>query len=225
VTFLLAPENMVFGIAIALMLGIGLLEGLMAILGGGLSHLLDSLLPESLTPTVEVDLEHGIGSDSALSSLLGWICLGKVPVLVLLVAWLCLFGLVGYGVQAATQTATGLLIPGAFAWLPALVLSLPLVRYTALGLAKIIPQDQTDAVSIDSLVGEIAVIVTGTAKKGQPAQARLKDKFGTTHYVMVEPDLEDESFPSGTQVLLVSRTGPWFRAILIPNPQLIDPIT
>lgn len=86
-TFLLAPENMVFGVALVLMRGIGLLEGVMALFGGGLSHLLDALLPDSPSPGGDFGLDLS-SSDGALSHLLDWICLGRVPLLVLLIACL-----------------------------------------------------------------------------------------------------------------------------------------
>jgi hypothetical protein len=217
---------MVFGIAIVLMLGIAALEGVMVILGGGLSQLFDALLPETLEVggNIDADVDADIGSEGALSRLLGWLCLGRVPALVLLIIWLCAFGLSGYLFQAAAHAVSGSLIPGAIAWLPALIASLPMVRFCVQLLVKIIPHDYSEVVSIDSLVGQVAVIVTGTASQGQPAQARLKDQFGTTHYVMVEPAEAEHAFPSGTTVLLISRKGPWFSAIVPPTPHLTDPI-
>jgi hypothetical protein len=232
-TFLLSSENMVFAISIVLMLGIAVLEGVMVVLGGGLSQLFDALLPDTLDgglggdtvmeSPVDTGSDAGFGHEGALSRLLGWLYFGRVPALILLVSFLCIFGLSGYAIQAMAQTVSGHLIPGALAWLPAFGVTLPIVRLCARGLANIIPQESSDAVSIDSLIGRIAVIVTGTAAQGRPAQARLKDQFATTHYIMVEPDLPGLEFSSGTPVLLVSRNGPWFRAILPPNPHLLDP--
>lgn len=223
-TFLLAPENIVFGISIVLMLGIAVLEGAMALLGGGLSQVLDALLPDTLFSGPSVDTDLDVGGENALSQILGWLMIGRVPALILLVTWLCIFGLGGYTCQAMVQAVSGHLLPGIIAWVPAFLISLPLLRFCARGLSHLIPQDQSEVVSIDSLVGRVAVIVTGTAAPGTPAQARLKDQFGTTHYVMVEPDTDDLTFPTGTAVLLISRNGPWFRGILATNPYLTDPV-
>jgi hypothetical protein len=59
----------------------------------------------------------------------------------------------------------------------------------------------------------VAVITLGKATKGKPAQAKLKDKFGTTHYIMVEPDLEDDTFLQGDPVLIVRQAGAVYTGI------------
>jgi hypothetical protein len=89
-------------------------------------------------------------------------------------------------------------------------------------LAKVIPKDETTAVPDVSLVGRVATIVIGTARAGRPAQARVRDEHGTTHYVMVEPEEPDESFASGTSILLVRHlSGRRFHAIHNPKPELL----
>ena len=76
--------------------------------------------------------------------------------------------------------------------------TLPIVRILGAGLARLIPQDQTYAVSFDSLVGRIATIVTGTARQGYPAQAKVPNEHGQTLYVMVEPDTEGMTFQAAS---------------------------
>lgn len=225
--FILAPENLAFTVALAVMLGIALLEGTLTLLGLGLSGLLDDLIPESLQP--DLDLEIGgdldvdageVGAPSALSRLLGWMCVGRVPVLVLLVAFLTSFGLAGLFVQHTLQTVTGFLLPVWLAWVPALVLAMPFTRLIGRGLARIVPADETSAVSSETFIGRVATITLGTASPGNPAQARLTDQHGQSHYVMVQPDQAEESFNQGTSVLLVSREGVAFNAIRNTNPSL-----
>ncbi|HWK50452.1 MAG TPA: hypothetical protein VNR40_11225 [Steroidobacter sp.] len=53
----------------------------------------------------------------------------------------------------------------------AFLITLPIVRFAGRGLARLIPQDQTYAVSFDSLVDRVATIVSGTAIT-RPAMAR-----------------------------------------------------
>ena len=89
--------------------------------------------------------------------------------------------------------------------------------------ARIMPKDESSAVSEDSLVGRAGVVIVGTARLGEPAQVRLRDTHGQTHYVMAEPDSQDETFPSGTAVLLVMRIGARYRAIRNPHPELLTP--
>jgi hypothetical protein len=84
------------------------------------------------------------------------------------------------------------------------------------------PRDQTTAVSDASLVGRVGTIVIGVASAGRPAEARIRDEYGTTHYVMVEPEAEGESLVAGASVLLVRHvTGRRFHAIRNPKPELL----
>jgi Inner membrane protein YqiJ, OB-fold len=73
-----------------------------------------------------------------------------------------------------------------------------------------------------SLVGRVGTIVIGTASAGKPAEARIRDEFGATHYVMVEPEEPDQTFVSGASVLLVRHiSGRRFHAIQNPKPELL----
>jgi hypothetical protein len=56
------------------------------------------------------------------------------------------------------------------------------------------------------LIGSVATITVGTAKKNMPSEARVDDKHGSRHLVYVVPVNDDEEFTSGTEVLLISRT-------------------
>ena len=58
-----------------------------------------------------------------------------------------------------------------------------------------------------------ARIVTGRAEQGSPARARVEDRHGQAHYVMVEPNNPAESFAEGEAILIVRREGNIFRAI------------
>ena len=105
---------------------------------------------------------------------------------------------------------------------PAVIVAVPSVRVIGTGLAKLIPKDETTAVSTDSFVGRVATITLGTARKGEPAQAKLTDRHGQTHYVMVEPDSEDTVFEAGDSVLLIEQAGPRFVAVANTNAALTD---
>jgi hypothetical protein len=50
-------------------------------------------------------------------------------------------------------------------------------------------------------------VTIGTARRGSPAQARVRDVHGQTHYVMIEPNDEAQSVGAGEAVLLVRREG------------------
>ena len=221
IQFILADQNLPFAVALTLMLLIALLEGVMTILGMGLSSLLDSLMPEmdiDMDVDIDADLDADIdGADfqasSPLTRVLSWLRIGQVPVLVLLVIFLTAFGLLGLGIQSAATRISGYFLPVLPAMAGALALALPLVRLLGGLLARIMPKDETEAVAEKSFIGLVAVITTGKARSGSPAQGRLNDRYGQSHYVMIEPDEAQDEFPQGTQVLLVSRQGATFRAI------------
>jgi hypothetical protein len=85
--------------------------------------------------------------------------------------------------------------------------ALPVTGVGARGLARIMPQDETTAVSLDTLVGKRGTITVGTARAGSPAQARVRDIHGQPHYVMVEPHDENHPIAEGEEVLLIRRDG------------------
>lgn len=193
---LTAPQAVVFTAALVLMAAIGVIEALG--LGASGVHL-------------DLDLDSG---------LLDWLGVGRVPLLVLLVAFLAAFGGLGLAGQQAMLAATGHLLPTYFAIPGALVASLPLTALLARGLARVMPRDETTAFEVDDLVGRAGVITVGRAREGSPARTRVVDPFGQAHHVLVEPNDPAAIFEEGDTVLLVRREGAQFRAILHDSPRL-----
>ena len=185
--FILAGANLPFSVALVLMVMIGLVEAVG--LGFGALHL---------------DVHADMHADA---DPLGWLGVGQVPLLVLLVILLALFGLIGITVQqVATAFAGGPLSP----WIAsaiAIVGALPLAGMLARGVARIMPQDETTAVSLDSLVGRRATVTVGTARVGSPARASVRDVHQQVHYVMVEPTERASEVATGGTLLLVRREG------------------
>jgi hypothetical protein len=220
INFLLASQNMPFTVALAVMLIIAFLEGASTLLGAGIFSFIDSLLPEL---DIDADLASPDFESSGLfSKLLSWLRIGEVPAIMLLVIFLTAFGLIGLGLQSFVHRTLGSLLPGSFASIPAVLLGFPIVRLCGGILGKLMPKDETEAVAEASFIGRIAVVILGNASPGNPAEAKLKDKFGQTHYVMVEPDESDERFEKGTQVVLISQQGAVFKAIRNKSDALVD---
>lgn len=243
--YLLEGPNLPFTVSLAIMLGIALLEGITSLLGFGLSSMVHHVLPD-LDLSVDVDgpdLDADVdihapgvhadidvhapdldGSHTALSQLLGWLLIGKVPVLVLLVIFLTAFGLIGLALQSVVFGILGFFLPAVAAAPVSFVASLPFVRWTGRGLASLIPGTETSAVSSATFIGRIAVVTLGPARVGHPGRAKLRDQFDRTHYVMVEPDDTEagESFEAGAEVLLVRSAGVLFKAIRNTSKPLVD---
>jgi hypothetical protein len=203
-----ATQNLPFGIGFALIVGIALLEGLGMLFSISPSNFLDDVLPE-------------IDGDSGLDRVLGWLHLGKVPALVLLLLFLTGYTVFGYSLQVVANGLFGGYLPAWLAGLLAVPAGMATVRGLGSLIAHIIPRDETSVVSEQSLVGRVGVIISGAARRGLAAQARVKDSHGRSHYLMVEPDIDDEVFDEGTQVLIVRKTGAFYRCIANPHPTLM----
>jgi hypothetical protein len=211
-TVFLAPESWPFLAATIVLLAITILEGLTLIVGFSASHWFDSLLPEP-----GVDGAHG-----AFDSVLGWLHVGKVPVLILLVLFLAGFAVTGFSLNLVAYALAGTTLPAILSAPLAVIAALPIVRGVGSAVAHIVPRDETYAVSLDSLVGRVAAVVSGTARLGFPAQAKVTTEHGQTLYVMVEPDNPESVFPASESVLLVRRiSGTRFQAIRNPRPDLL----
>jgi hypothetical protein len=208
---LFAAETWPFTVATFLMLLIAIVEGVAMVLGASVSESLQEALPN---PWDDV---HG-----PFDKVLGWLYVGRVPLLVLLVLFLAGFALTGFALNMVTSRFFGVWTPPVISVPAAFFATLPVVRILGAGLARVIPQDQTYAVSFESLVGRVATIVTGVARQGYPAQARVPNEHGQNIYVMVEPETEGMSFQSGERVLLTRKiAGSRFAASVNPWPDLI----
>jgi len=116
-----------------------------------MSSSLDGLLPEvELSPHTEAGQ---LDADSALSRFFGWLRIGEVSLLMLLVVFLLSFGLLGLILQSLLHSLMGVMAPGWLAVPVVFILSLPAVRFGGGALQKIMPGDETTAVSSDSLLG------------------------------------------------------------------------
>lgn len=203
---LTAPETWPFGASLAVMVGLSIVEGAGLLLTYSPSHMLDSLLPDM--------------PDSA-DGALGWLHIGTVPLLVLLILFLSGFAIAGYVLQASVQSISGSLLPAWLASIPAFLAGVSTVKGVGSVLAKVIPKDESSAVSEQTLIGRSGVVIQGTARDGMAAQAKVRDSYGRSHYVMVEPDLIEETFDEGSDILLVKKIGARFKCIRNPHPTLL----
>ncbi len=205
--FLLSPDNVPFVAALVLMLLIGAVEALG--LGGGMA------VGEGI---------EGLDGDVNVEtpSLLSWINVGRLPLLMLIVVFLFGFGMTGLIGQRMVAAVIGQPGPWFLAAPLAFAVALPVTRVFGRGVARIMPRDETTAVSRDSLVGRVAVIVTGEARQSSAAQARVRDEHGQVHYVMVEPDNAADVFSQGSSVLLVRHAGAKYFAIHNTSVSLRD---
>ncbi len=202
--FLLLPSNLPFTSALALVALFGVIELLSMLAGLSLLNLFDDLF------AFDADADTEIGA-TGITGVAGWLCLNRLPLLIWLVLLLTSFSISGF-----TVTYVTLIIIGTTSlWMSsalALILSILSCRYLGAGLAKLLPKNETSAVSIDDLAGTVAMITLGRAKKGMPSEAVVEDKFKQKHYVMVEPEESDNTFEKGTKVVLLQRNNSIWQA-------------
>ncbi|MEM8795505.1 MAG: YqiJ family protein [Pseudomonadota bacterium] len=231
---LFSPATTSFAVALCLMLVIALIEVLGAFFGLSPSSAVDNMLPE-VDADVDFDTDIAGGpldgdtpvvstteNAGPLSQVLGWLCVGRVPVLVLLIVFLTAFGMLGFAIQGLADSLIGTPLPEFLAVIPALAGALPATRFSGLTLAKLIPKEETEAVSQAHFIGRLATITGGEARRGLAAEAKVVDQHGQAHYIRVEPDDAALRFANGTDVIVVSQIGGIYHVIENTSSAMID---
>ena len=197
--FLLNAHNFWFTVAIAIMLGLLVLELLTMLIGASLSGIIDNILPD-----FDANLDVDAASPSVGAKVLNWFCLDKVPALIVFIIFLAGFGLMGLIAQTILIKFFGIVLHTWIITPLVFIASIPISQKIVLLFRFLVPTEETSAVSTDSFIGKVATISQGVARLDLPAEAKLKDEHGQTHYVRVEPDKE-EKLTKGTQVILFDK--------------------
>jgi hypothetical protein len=207
---LLAPDVRPFAVAAAIMVALGGIELLTTLVGFSISQLV------GLDASVDADSHHG------LDGLFLWINAGRLPLLILIILALGVFSIEGFLLQGIAHMF-GAAVPVAIAALAAAAGSIPLIRTTSRGLARIIPRDETYAVSDADFIGKVALVSVGPLDQGLPGRVRLKDVFGNWHTVAARASPDSKALPVGASVLLVDRDAKSFIAISAPADLIAQP--
>lgn len=224
--WMVANGNAPFAIALLVMVGLAAVELIALVTGFSVNDVVDDFVAGHLEVTAGTGSMEATGPGEATSTVgrfLAWLHVGRVPVLMVLIVFLTVFGVFGLVAQGVLRAATGFALPALIAAPAVFVAGMPMVRAATGLLARMMPRDETSAVDVATLVGRTAVVTGGTARTGLPAQARVRDSFGTEHYVLVEPEDEGAVYATGSVVLLVrQQAGGRFTVIANPNAALID---
>ena len=200
---LLAPDVRPFAISAAIMVTLGGIELLTMIVGFSISELIGK------------DFALETESHSAIGGLFLWINAGRLPLLILMILALGVFAISGFLLQAIAHSV-GTAVPVTLAALAAIAISLPAIRVTSRGIARIIPRDETYVVDEADFVGHVGEVSIGPLDQGLPGKVRLKDVFGNWHSVAARASPESTPLPVGASVLLVDRDARSFIAISAP---------
>lgn len=183
---LFLPELRPFAVAAAILFGLIGIELVALVLGLSLSQVIDK------------SLHHHDGT-----GLLGWLNVGGVPLLILLILLLGSFAASGLIVQSLAFALAGARLPALLAALPALAAAIPITRGGSRLVARVVPRDETYAVEAADLVGRIATVTVGPLDAGLPGQARLKDEHGNWHVVRARAARDTPAMAAGSQILLI----------------------
>lgn len=225
----LAPEALPFSIALAVVAGLFILEILGSLLGatilglGGEGPDLDIDADFDLSADIDLDADIDfealdIAADvsdvpTSPSGILSWLGARDVPFLIWLVSFLTMFGLFGLIIQSASTSIIGVPLFTLLATAIAIIPALAITRIIANWVALIMPKTESSAMRTRFLGGHRGTITQGTATRGKPAEAKIKDRHGNMHYLRVEP-LEDAGvFEQGSDVTLIRKRGDKFFVI------------
>jgi len=135
-----------------------------------------------------------------------------VPLLVFILLALGLFSIAGFLIQDAARFVMAPL-PASIAALAAGAVSLPLLRAATREVARLIPQDETYAVSLSDLIGRVGQVVIGPLDQGLPGRVRVKDVHDNWHTVTASAAPDSPPLQKGARVLLVDCRDRLFIAI------------
>ncbi|WP_234416533.1 OB-fold-containig protein [Ruegeria sp. Alg231-54] len=220
--FLLEGAFAPFTLALALLFGLLVLELIALVLGGSLMASegdvdLDVLDAPDLDVGdfgLDIDADMDLG-DFELAEIeadapgavsagpLAWVGIGKVPFMIWLVVLLAGFGLSGMGLQLTLRDLLGFDLPPWMAAIPAGAFGLWFARGFGGTFARLLPKTETEAMSERLLARRRGVITQGTASRGRPAEVRVMDRFGNTHYLRAEPLQDKDTLEQGTDVLVL----------------------
>lgn len=222
----LSPGFFPFSLALGLFFGLFLLEVVFALLGGTILGAggevdgpdLDLDLDAPDLGDFEVDLD-GLDLEAAdlelpdldmpegdapeAGGIAAWLGFGKMPALIWLACVLIVFGWIGLSVQLLTREIMGFVLPASIAAIPAIVGALWFAKKFGALFARLLPKIETQSLSERHLGRRMGVVSQGTAARGRPAEVRVTDHYGNTHYLRAEPLRDEVSIPQGAQVLVL----------------------
>ena len=210
--FFASPQILPFTVSLGVMFGLFLIELLTLLIGG---NPIDALIPDFET-SIDMDVDGGvdIASNSlnafGFSYLLGWLHFGRVPVMLIIALFLAGFGVGGMIMQHMLDVSFGSTLPTFIAVIIALIPGIFSVRYLGGILSRILPRDESSAVSTKQFIGQVATITSGNATENLSAEASLTDAHGLTHYFLVRPSKGEGPIQQGEQVLILSRKEAFF---------------
>ncbi len=194
-----------FTIAALILVGLVVFEIVAVVVGLSFSSLLGHGISHG-----DGHLDHG-----PLDAWMSWLNKGGVPLLVLIMIALASFAIAGFAIQGVAQAVIAPL-PTLVAGLCAVAAALPITRTLSRWTARILPADETTAISQADLIGLVGTVALGPLDQGKPGRVRVKDQHGNIHVLRANA-APGHVIPQGAAVLLVDGAGGLFQAIPAPK--------
>ncbi|MBA3603233.1 MAG: DUF1449 family protein [Parachlamydiaceae bacterium] len=210
--FILADYNVPFMASLLIVMLITALECIGALIGISSTHLFDKFdVDYTIDTSPPLEISHHV--PSIFEYIFAWMRVPKIPLLIVILIVLFLFGSVGLTLQSFSLTYFGTTL--SYIWSIPLTLAIvfPVSLILSHVIAYFLPNDSSSAVSLNSLVGNTAEITLGTASKGFPTTAKCRDSMGKMHHFLVEPEDSQETFNYGEKVLLIRCINGRFHAL------------
>ncbi len=134
---------------------------------------------------------------------LAWLGFGKMPTLIWMATVFMSFAVAGIALQALASVSLGGPIPALLAAVPSAIASLWFTRHFGTAFAAVLPKSETQSVSIRQLGRRNGLVTQGTATRGTPAEVRVTDRYGNTHYLRAEPLHDADVIVQGAEVLVL----------------------
>jgi hypothetical protein len=215
--FFTHPDVAPFSIAALALLGLLLIEIVTLLAGKPLSALIDHAVGHDGIHLDHGHVEMGTALDHAMDhgghdakaagqgifgTALDWLNAGRVPLLVLIIALLAAFAGLGMVLQTAVSFAS-FYVPALLAVLIVIVPAVVCTRHLSRLIAAIVPRDETYAQTATDFVGLVGEVTVGPVRQGVVARARIRDRYGNTHWPRIEPADPEQVIPNGASVLVI----------------------
>lgn len=179
---LLSPECLFFSLLLGLGFTLMVLEIISALMGGFISNFADSLLPDSI-----INFDAEVDGPHAIAGFFDWLMIGRVPFLIWLVVFCLSWAFLGLFAQALSHNGFGTFLNPWLVALGSYPMSLVTTRTVCLVLAKVLPKDETTALTAAEFIGRKVIITVAPENPELPRQASFIDVHGQSHVVNIRP--------------------------------------
>jgi hypothetical protein len=171
IEFLTHEANAPYFFALSFLVILFVFEVLGWLTGMSLSHAFDSL--------IDFDADTDLGGHLTLLGL------GKVPFIIWLTFFFGLFSILGYAVNAISNSIVGF-IPMWLSIVPVAIVSFMINGVFCKVFARVFPRFETTAVSTDTFSGRVAKVTIGNATFTKFAMGVVIDEHNTSHNVRIQ---------------------------------------